>query len=124
MTGAVSVAVDGDYAYVASSGSMSLTVIDVSNKTSPEVVGWVTNPTSMRSAQALAIDHNYVYLVTYEGDLNVIDVSNKTDPSLVTFMTDDSHMNGASSVVGIGNYAIVASQLSSSATVVHLPPAP
>ena len=74
-----SVAVSGNYAYVAA-GSAGLQVVDVSNRQSPVVVGALDTAGDAKDVKVLG---NLAYLADGSGGLCVIDVSNPALPVLV-----------------------------------------
>ena len=73
---ALSVALSGNYAYVADSGA-GLQVIDVSNPANPVRVGGYD---TSGYAQDVAVSGNYAYVADDGGGLQVIDVSNPANP--------------------------------------------
>ncbi len=79
-TSAWSVAVSGNYAYVADAAG-SLGVVDVSDPRHPNRVASLETG---GSAQSVAVSGNYVYLALGEGGLVVIDISTPTAPRLVS----------------------------------------
>ncbi|MCP3978252.1 MAG: hypothetical protein GY716_02815, partial [bacterium] len=84
-----SVAVQGDYAYVAA-GARGLYVVDASDPSSPFIAGSID---TSRNANAVAVEGNYALVADGQWDfrhnsyLRVIDVSDPTDPVFVTRLT-------------------------------------
>lgn len=80
LEGAQQLVKDGDYCYVAAAGAGGIAVVDVSDPTTPVVVGAVTDP-ELNGAQGIAKSGNYLF-VTDPGDglLTVVDVSTPASP--------------------------------------------
>ena len=77
------VATQGNYAYVVmQSGSPSLYVVDISNSSTPSVVG-TTNLAN--SPYNIAVEGNYAYVATSRNnaEMQVVDISNPASPSVV-----------------------------------------
>jgi len=92
------VAVSGDYAYFGSGAA--LMVADVSNPSTPQVVGNVALPGLVG---AIAVSGGYAYVVGES--LSVIDVSTPSSPTQVGFLEIQSY---ALSVAVSGGYAYIA----------------
>lgn len=102
--------VQGDYAFVADSGSNRMTVIDISSQTSPKIVGSITDP-KIDSPDGLYLDHSgkYAYIMGKSNSrLNVIDITDPTTPSLVTSFQDASVIGTPEAVHVTGDYAYIA----------------
>ena len=102
---AASEAVVGNYAYVSDLLS-GLQVIDISDPTSPELVGAVNTP---GRALGVAVLGNYAYVADVESGLQVIDVSTPTSVRIVGAMDTPGF---AFAVAVAGNHAYVADQFS------------
>ncbi len=88
-----SVAVQGDYAYVAA-GKRRLYVVDVRNPSAPFIAGSIDAPFGPpRTANAVDVEGNYAFVADGQWDvrrntnLRVIDVSEPTNPVFVTKLT-------------------------------------
>lgn len=80
------IAVEGDYAYIADVNNFRMWVVDVSDVTSPDSVGYVS--TGLVGPEAVAVSGDYAYLATGTLGMQVVDISDPTSPSLVaTFNT-------------------------------------
>ena len=91
MENAFSVYVSGKYAYVAGFSPDSLAIIDISNPSSPTLVGGVTNSTYMDSATSVYVSGKYAYVAGYYSDsLAIIDISNPSSPTLVGGVTNST----------------------------------
>ena len=80
-----SIAVQGDYAYVADWASDDLKIIDVRNPSNPALTGSLDlndNP----NGYYITVQGNYAYVVDRSNDLKVIDVSNPESPALAGFL--------------------------------------
>jgi len=96
--------VDGNYVYLVRSGG--LTIVDVTTKTNPIVVGAVAITGTLRY---LKVSGNYVYVPESTGTkLTVVDVSNKASPVIVGTVVDSTALAGAADIEVSGNYAYVA----------------
>lgn len=84
MNAADDVVVDGNYAYVTSRQSDSVTVIDISTPTVPLIVATLfDNGGTLRlnGASGIVKDGNYLYIASQISDaMQVIDVSTPTAP--------------------------------------------
>ncbi|NGX43622.1 MAG: hypothetical protein K940chlam7_01920, partial [Chlamydiae bacterium] len=97
-----SVAVSGNYAYVA--GDSGLQIIDVANVANPTLAGSYDTP---GWAFDVVLSGNYAYVANEGSGLLIIDVSNVTNPTL----TGSYDTPGAARGVAIsGNYAYVGDQ--------------
>jgi len=96
------VAVSGQYAYLASEPTSPLAVIDISNPTSPFVVGTVD---TLGNGIAVAVSGSYAYVGTADFSFQVIDIANPVAPTIV----GNIYVPGTSrGVVVSGSYAYVA----------------
>jgi hypothetical protein len=97
-------AVQGSYAYVISYSSGNLQVIDISNPSSPVVVGTV----SAGYAGSVYVQGNYAYVTDiYYDSLQIINISNPYSPVTVGSFWAGSYTG---SVYVQGNYAYVTNQ--------------
>jgi len=133
LNGAYGVFVQGSHAYVASMDANGLSVIDVSDPSSPVEVGAVTDSEYGGSASTLEwpidvfVAGDYAYVSSYGDEgLSVVDVSDPSSPVEVGYVTDTeqggsaSTMDSAWDVFVVGGYAYVASYLDSGISVVSL----
>lgn len=95
-----SIAVSGDYAYVANRQN-GLRVIDISAPGSPTEVGYYVTP---GSAHRVTVEGAYAYVLTSEATLRVIDITTPPSPVEVGTLGIDE----ADDVVTSGDYAYVA----------------
>jgi hypothetical protein len=75
----------GNYAYVTSYNTQTLSIVDLTNPDAPAVLGTYVNA-SIAHANGLAVVGNYAY-VGRLGGLTVIDVSNPNAPALASQLT-------------------------------------
>jgi hypothetical protein len=95
------VAVQGNYAYIAEGGGLS--ILNISNSTSPQLVGTVALPAS---ANSVTVNSTYAYVADSSSGLQIINVSNPASPTLVgSYATSSSEAYG---VAVSGNYAYLA----------------
>lgn len=117
LDGAESIFVAGEYAYVVADGtSDSLSVFDVSDKTSPTLISTVNDASPnhyLNGPADIFVSGNYAY-ITLGGttsSLVVYDISNPTAPNMVGSIDDSGSVNldNPFSVFVTGNYAYVSS---------------
>jgi hypothetical protein len=100
-----SVAVSGNYAYVASKGNSSLVVFNISNPSSPTKVGSSTN--GLCWPISVAVSGNYAYVIDNCGrNLIVFDISIPSSPTKVG--SSSTGLSDPHSVTASGNYAYIA----------------
>jgi len=110
LDGAWDVHVSGKYAYVTSFNDDSLTIIDVSDPSSPEEIGYVLdtespesggNATILDGPRGLYVSGKYAYVTSSNDDgLSIIDVSDPTNPTEVGFVMDtESPESGGTATV-------------------------
>ncbi|MDO8590345.1 MAG: hypothetical protein Q7R69_03725, partial [bacterium] len=89
--------------------------------TSPSVVGFVTNATTLGDMRfGIAVQGNYAYVTDITNDsLAVIDISSST-PQIVGSVADAVNMDGANGLAVAGNYAYVSSVTADSLTVIDI----
>ncbi len=104
----------GSYAYVANYGSGTLQVINISNPSSPVVVGSVTTG----AAYSVYVQGGYAYVANYTSNsLQVINISNPSSPVVVGSVTTGTSPN---SVYVQGSYAYVANFNSNTLQVINI----
>jgi len=84
------VAIAGSYAYVAA-GESGLQVIDITNPTSPQLVGSVDTP---GGASGVAIENLRAYVADDGAGLQVIDLTDPTNPQLLGGVATPSYAKG------------------------------
>ena len=110
-----SIAVLGNYAYVANSGSNTMQVIDISNPASPIVVGSVVTGNRPIS---VAVSGNYAYVVNYNSNtMQVINISNPASPIVVGSVVTG---NAPNSVAVSGNSAYVVNSNNNNMKVINI----
>ena len=111
----------GNTAYVASRISDSLTVIDVSNPASPQILGHVTDTNKLDGANSVTVAGTTAFVASRDSSsLTVIDVSNPASPQIAGHVRDHTILNGPRSVTLVGTTAYVASRISDSLTVIDV----
>lgn len=95
------VAIAGDYAYVADSGS-GLRIIDIANPAAPQQVGVYDTP---GQPYGVALSGNYAYVADSLAGLQVIDISTPSNPQPVGAYDTQQYAEG---VAVAGDYAYVA----------------
>lgn len=127
------IVIQGDYAYVlAESGGTHdhLNVIDISDKTSPTIVGSIgtygnTAGSYFDGPKDLAVSGDYVYVVSQTKDaVNVIDVSTKSSPTTVTTIRDGvggfNYLDQVNNVVIDGDELYVSSHIEDAITIIDV----
>jgi hypothetical protein len=156
LVNSTNVTLSGNYAYVVSknrnatkgSGSNddgtgnSLTIVDVSNPSSPTIVGSVHDPVNLFGGYGVAVSGSYAYVAaqgcvtgnpcpvsTVGNSFAVIDVSNPAAPTVVATLhnsslpapfTGDNALDHATSVAISGQYAYVTAAYSNRLTVIDI----
>jgi hypothetical protein len=105
---AYSVAISGNYAYVANDLD-GLRIYDISDPTNPTAVGHAPEPTEvLAAAEFVVVAGEYAYVANYEDGLRVYDVSDPTDPTSV-FNVPEVEVGGIAWGVAVaGNYLYLA----------------
>ena len=95
----------GSHAYLANDNS-GLKVVDISNRTSPAIVGSVATP---NRAQSVAVTGNYAYVATHfpSSSLEVVDISNPVSPVIVGRVRTPGKFFGAVAAAGTQAYVAV-----------------
>jgi hypothetical protein len=122
LDGPVSVAVRGNYAYVASLTDDAVSIIDVSDPTNPVEVKTIIDgsPYYLDQPRGITIQGNYLYVTTeYDDNLTIINISSSTNPIFTGMICDNSSpacpaqyetaasLNGAMEFAIDGDYAYV-----------------
>jgi hypothetical protein len=126
MSGLVSVAVSGHYAYSTAYWQGRLVAFDISNPSSPQMVGETPQTTSLENGTNITIVGSDAYVVsknrnasTVSNDdgsgnsLTIVDISDPTHPTVVTpngTLHDSTNLFGSYGIAVRGNYAYVANQ--------------
>ena len=99
--------ISGNYMYVINQGTNGpMTIVDISNPTSPTVVGSVSN-SSMTTARDIRVSGHYAYVASFNDTFTVIDVSNPSSPTVVGTLTDATYLDQAHGLDLQGRYAYV-----------------
>ena len=105
--GAISVYVQGRYAYLIDYGTSLMKVVDVSNPASPTLVG---SAGTGSTPESIYVQGQYAYAVNYSsGTLQIFNVATPATPSSLGTVT----VSGPMSVFVAGRYAYVASYATS-----------
>ena len=101
-----SVYVSGEYAYVAASEADSLTIVDVSDPSSPAIAGSVSDGgVLLDGARSVYVSGKYAYVAASSADrLTIVDVSDPSAPTIAGSVSS-GQLNGARSVYVSGKYA-------------------
>jgi hypothetical protein len=117
-----SVAVSGNYAYVTASYSNRLTVIDISNPTSPTIVASLTDP-SIKFPVDVAVSGTHAYVADQIGvgsvGFTVVDISNPLSPRVVGTL-NNPYLAGAYRVRLHGNFAYVSASSANAVAMIDI----
>ncbi len=121
--GAYGITVSGNYAYVAAQGCLAgqpcpntsvgnaFEVVDISNPSTPTIVGTYHNATNLNHVTSVALSGNYAYVTAFNNNrLTVINTSNPVKPTFVTSLIDTTNFQFPSDVAISGHYAYVVDQ--------------
>lgn len=112
--------ISGNYAYITSTVSNSLTIVDVSSSTAPRVLTSTTTTQYLNFPTGVAVSGNYAYVAGRTVNrLTVFDVSNPSSITEVGSVTNAGSLNTPNSVAVSGSYAYVAGS-GNSLTVVNI----
>jgi hypothetical protein len=122
---ATSVAISGNYAYVTAFYDSRLTIINISNPTSPTIVGSLRDAVNLPWPADVAVQGNYAYVANQaygstSQQFTVVDVSNPAQPRYVTSLSDSSLLAGAYRIRLRGNFAYIAGQGSDSIAAIDI----
>nr|WP_319375094.1 PGF-pre-PGF domain-containing protein [uncultured Methanoregula sp.] len=122
-----SVYVVGNYAYVTSSGSSALEIVDISNPASPSHAANFPDGTGgarMSTPYGVYVSGNYAYVTSYGNSaLEIVDISSPTSPSHAANFPDGAGGALLSTPNGVyisGDYAYVASAGSGALEIVNI----
>jgi hypothetical protein len=106
---------------VAASEADSLTIVDVSDPSSPAIAGSVSDGgVLLDGARSVYVSGEYAYVAAFTaGSLTIVDVSDPSDPSFAGSVRD-IQLDGARSVYVSGKYAYVAAAFADSLTIVDI----
>jgi len=122
-----SVFVSGNYAYVASSTSDALEIVDISNPAAPVHAGSIVNGAGgalLDAPRFVFVSGNYAYVASGTSDaLEIVDISNPAVPVHAGSIVDGAGgalLDNPQSVFVSGNYAYVASSTSDALEIVDI----
>ncbi len=102
----------GKYAYLPSFGDDGLTIIDISDRTNPRQVGFVSDSesggtaTTLDGAFGVKVVGNYAYVTALlDNGLSIIDISNPSAPVEVGYLNDSVTLAGIYGLDVSGGYA-------------------
>jgi hypothetical protein len=116
-----SVAISGNFAYVTSSYSNMLTVIDISNPAAPTIVKAFTDP-AINFPVDVTVSGNFAYVVNQLStppNFTVVDISTPASPKVVGSVTN-GFLNGAYRIRVHGNFAYVSGSSAHSIGVIDI----
>ena len=119
---ATSVAISGNYAYVTAFSGAAVTVIDISNPTSPAIVASLKDTTNLPLPVDAAASGQYLYVAQQTGSthqLAILDISHPQAPTVVGTL-GSSLLNNAYRIRVRGSFAYLAAKNSSSVVAVDV----
>ena len=127
LNNAYGVYVSDNYAYVASTGSNALEIVDISNPASPVHTGSIVNGAGgalLNSPNSVFVSGNFAYVAsTGSNALEIVDISNPASPVHTGSIVNGAGgalLNSPYSVFVSGNYAYVASAGSDALEIVDI----
>ncbi len=106
LDGSADIHVSGDYAYLTSTFSEALTVLDVSDPSNIRVVGNVTSTADLNNAYGVHVAGDYAYVAARDSNaLTVVDVSDPTAPNIAGTVSNTTYLDGPFNVYVSGGYA-------------------
>jgi outer membrane protein assembly factor BamB len=116
------------YAYVVSTGTNSLQIVDVTNPASPVRNGNISNTDAakgnMSAPRSIYVSGNYAYIASgLSNGIEIIDISNQWSPKHAGFIADGTGgalLNNPYSIQVVGNYAYIASYGSNALEIVDV----
>ena len=120
----VSVFVSGNYAYVTSSGSNALEIVDVTNPATPVHAGCISNY-YLTGAQNVHVSGRYAYVTSPAiNTLEIVDISDPANPVHAGIVQDGTgippFLKSPSAVFVSGNYACVTNMLGPALEIIDL----
>jgi hypothetical protein len=118
--------VQGRYAFVATSTSKGLAVVDLIDPANPILVATIVDPTNLPHPIDVVIKGDYAFVCNESGSkLTVVDISVPTAPAVCAVLTDEIHLAGASlKLLLIGDILWVGTSLNLTAIDVSTPQDP
>ncbi|MHB8859878.1 MAG: LVIVD repeat-containing protein [Thermoleophilia bacterium] len=125
LSGADGLSIEGNYAYIASGGSNSLSIIDITDPLTPVMVSSLTDPSGrLDRAWGVHVSGSYAFVVTgFSGTsdrLTVVDISNRANPYIVGSLQDFVNLDGALHIDVQGQYAYITAPFDNRMTIVDI----
>ena len=125
LSGADGLYIDGSYAYIASGGSNSLSIIDITNPLTPVMVSSLTDTSGrLDRAWGVNVSGNYAFVVAgFSGTsdrLTVVDISDRANPNVVGSLQDFVNLDGALHIDVQGRYAYITAPFDNRMTIVDI----
>ncbi|MFA6105612.1 MAG: hypothetical protein WC725_03410 [Patescibacteria group bacterium] len=113
--------VSGKYAYITDYNNNSLTIMDISNPASMQLVGRTASASKLLNANYVYVAGKYAYVVAYGvNGLAVVDVSDPGAPTTSGFVSDPTLLSQPDKVYVSGRYAYVSSNGNNGLTIVDI----
>jgi hypothetical protein len=105
-----SVAVSGEYAYVANANANSVSIVNVSDPQNPVVVTTTITGSTAADPQAIAASGRYVYTVNVNETITAIDVANPSRPTSTATLFSTAILDNPTDIEISGRYAFISNQ--------------
>ena len=116
LNGAYNLAINGNYAYICSSGSSNIYVVNITNPNNPYNVSRLTIPNTPGSIYGCAFQNGLLYLATQSQGLDVVDVGNGSCGGTLNAPTNCFQEGGGVKSFGVavsGNYVYTTQYITS-----------
>lgn len=128
-TGGRGISIQGNYAYIVYPADKKMVVFDITNPTSPKVVGQAVDgvgSVSLSYPVAIVVSGNYAYVCNSSGasmGVEIIDISTPSSPThkgKLVHVSGVTHLNSPQEMAIQGNYLYLSVPASNSMTVVNV----
>jgi PGF-pre-PGF domain-containing protein len=118
---AAEVFVSNNYAYIPSYSNDSLNIFDITDKSAPVKVGFVSDPTWLENAWGVYILGDYAYVTAnLNRSLNVINITNKSNPVRIGSLSEPDWFYGIAPIFISGNYVYLTARGNDSISIINI----
>ena len=119
LNGATGIAIAGNYAYVTATWDDGVSVLNITDPSSPTLAGSIWDSDILNDPRGIAVRGDYAYVGDAFG-LVSINIADPTNLTIVHKLADTTHFNGLQAVVLDGNHAYVTSEYTSGLVVIDI----